>query len=84
MRGLALAVVLVALAYATGTASAAIIVTQPPATVCLSKGARFDLEMFLNEGWRNSSAVKGRIEVLSARGGRLASRLSTFATGCSR
>jgi hypothetical protein len=84
VKTLALAVLLVAVACSAANASAAIIVTQPPATLCLASTARFDLEMFLNEMWRNSAAVKGRIEIVSSDGRRLATRLGTFATGLFR
>lgn len=66
----ALATVLgVALYLGASAASAAIVVSKPPASLCLAHtGATLRLSMSLNEGWTDSVAVKGRITVVSVEG----------------
>jgi hypothetical protein len=84
VRAVSLALALLAAALAVGmagSASAAIIVTRPPVSVCASPHATFDLQMFLNEGWANSAAVKGEIAVFSSTGRKLADHRDTFARG---
>ncbi len=58
-----------------------ILVAQPVQRTCLTSTTRFRLDMFLNHMWPNSSAVKGRIEIVSPAGHRVASRVATFRTG---
>lgn len=60
------AVLGVALYLGASAASAAIVVSKPPAALCLAhRGATLRLSMSLNEGWADSDAVKGRITVAS-------------------
>ena len=63
-------------------ASAAIVVYRPPAATCLgAKAGTLNLGMALNESWKKSSAVKGRILVTTATGRPVSSRVGSFASG---
>jgi hypothetical protein len=65
-----------------GRASAAILVSQTPKTLCVGRaGGGFFLEMSLNEGWHNNPLVKGRIRVTSPEGKRVVSYLRNFSKG---
>ncbi len=56
--------------------------SEPPTTLCLGKaGGRLFLEMALDEGWHDSSAVKGRIRVTAPDGTRAVSYLGNFSRG---